>query len=78
LQHHVVKDETIYILCGKMKLSINEGVETVFHELTQGDCFHISPGTIHRMEAIEECTVLEVSTPELDDVVRHRDDYGRV
>jgi quercetin dioxygenase-like cupin family protein len=45
--------------------------------LTQGQSFRITPGTVHQMEAITDCDILEVSTPELDDVVRLQDRYGR-
>jgi len=46
--------------------------------LKPGDSFHITPGTKHRMNALEDCDVLEASTPELDDVVRLEDRYGRI
>ena len=53
-----------------------DGVKTRIN-LKPGDCFHIVPGMKHRMIAVEDCDVLEVSTPELDDVVRLEDRYGR-
>jgi hypothetical protein len=58
-----------------MDLETDNGRTTVrfFH----GDCLHITPGMKHRMTAVEECDVLEVSTPELDDVIRLEDRYGR-
>ena len=46
-------------------------------EMGPGEVFHVTPGLLHRMEAITDCTMLEVSTPELDDVVRLEDRYGR-
>ena len=45
--------------------------------VTAGACFHFSPGTVHRVTALEDTTILEVSTPHLDDVVRLEDRYGR-
>ncbi len=82
LQHHEVKDETIMILSGRMLLRIGSTLQEAFDcvplEMIKGDVYHITPGTIHKMIALEDVQVLEVSTPELDDVVRHQDDYGRV
>jgi len=78
LQYHNVKDETIYVYSGRMLFEIErEGVLTK-HDLRPGDSVHVTPKTVHRMTAIEDCDVLEVSTPELDDVVRLEDRYGRV
>lgn len=76
-QYHRVKDETIRLLSGalEMDLEINGKRETV--RLSSGECLHITPGMKHRMSALEDCDVLEVSTPELDDVVRLEDRYGR-
>jgi quercetin dioxygenase-like cupin family protein len=76
-QYHRVKDETVQLLAGvlEMDLEIDEGRTTV--RFVPGDCLHITPGMKHRMTAVEECDVLEVSTPELDDVVRLEDRYGR-
>lgn len=78
LQYHEVKDETLFLLSGEMRLWVGSSV-TELQELafTVGDTFHLVPGTIHSMEAISESEVLEVSTPHLDDVVRLRDRYGR-
>ena len=78
-QYHEVKDETIYLLSGILDLEVghrDEPRRTL--RLEPGDSFHINPGLRHRMTAIETCVVLEVSTPELDDVVRLEDRYGRV
>jgi len=77
-QFHKVKDETIYLLQGAMELEIGDGDQRIAYRLKPGDRFHIGPGTRHRMIALEDCDVLEASTPELDDVVRLEDRYGRV
>jgi mannose-6-phosphate isomerase-like protein (cupin superfamily) len=76
-QYHVVKDETIRLLAGALAMDIEVGGERRRLELAPGECLHIVPGMKHRMTAIEDCDVLEVSTPELDDVVRLEDRYGR-
>ncbi len=76
-QYHRVKDETVRLLSGSLDLEVElEGQRTKL-SLNPGDCLHIVPGMKHRMIALEECDVLEVSTPELDDVVRLEDRYGR-
>jgi mannose-6-phosphate isomerase len=76
-QYHRVKDETIQLLSGAMEMDLEtNGVKTKI-SLKPGDCLHIIPGMKHRMIAVEICDVLEVSTPELDDVVRLEDRYGR-
>ncbi len=76
-QYHRVKDETIQLLSGAMEMDLEaNGVKTKI-TLAPGDCLHIVPGMKHRMTAVEVCDVLEVSTPELDDVVRLEDRYGR-
>lgn len=78
LQYHRVKDETIMVLSGRMKLEFfAEGEEPRVCELEPRKPFHVTPGLRHRMIAIEDTDVLEVSTPELDDVVRLEDRYGR-
>jgi mannose-6-phosphate isomerase len=77
-QYHVVKDETIRLLSGTMNMDLEtDGVKRTIN-LKIGDCLHITPGMKHRMSAIEDCDVLEVSTPELDDVIRLEDRYGRI
>ena len=78
-QYHCVKDETLYLAKGKMTL-VTEDTEGKRQEvqMVEGDSFHIPPGLKHRMIAIESCDVFEVSTPQLDDVVRIEDAYGRV
>jgi mannose-6-phosphate isomerase-like protein (cupin superfamily) len=78
LQYHNVKDETIYLYSGRMLFEIErEGVLTR-QEMRPGDSVHVAPKTVHRTPAIEDCDILEVSTPALDDVVRLEDRYGRV
>jgi mannose-6-phosphate isomerase len=76
-QYHVVKDETIRLLSGVLSMDIEIDGKRGKLELMPGDCLHIVPGMKHRMIALEDCDVLEVSTPELDDVVRLEDRYGR-
>lgn len=77
VQYHNRKDETIYLLAGEMKYWVKLGSELEDVRLRQGDAFRITPGTVHYMEAITDCDILEASTPELDDVVRLQDRYGR-
>jgi mannose-6-phosphate isomerase len=79
LQYHEVKDETIIVARGRIKLHWFEPGDTVARSkvMVTGESFHIPPGMKHRFEALEDCCVFEVSTPELDDVVRIADDYGR-
>lgn len=76
-QYHRVKDETVRLLTGAMDMEVEvDGKRSTLH-FKPGDCLHIVPGMKHRMIAVEDCDVLEVSTPELDDVVRLEDRYGR-
>ena len=77
LQYHRVKDETIFLWKGKLKLDLQEGGDLVSREMLPGESVHITPTTVHRMTAIEDSDIFEVSTPELDDVVRLEDRYGR-
>ena len=78
-QYHNVKDETIYLYSGEMILEIEEvGKPREIIRLLSGDAIRITPLTRHRMTAAEDCDVLEVSTPEVEDVVRLEDKYGRV
>jgi mannose-6-phosphate isomerase len=77
LQYHNQKDETILLWAGRLLFEIQEQGELKKHEVGPGQRFHVVPGTVHRMTAIEDCDVIEVSTPELDDVVRLEDRYGR-
>ena len=78
LQYHNRKDETVYLYAGKMLFEVEENGQLTKREMGPGDVFHVTPKTVHRMTAIEDCDILEVSTPELDDVVRLEDRYGRV
>jgi quercetin dioxygenase-like cupin family protein len=78
LQYHRSKDETSYLLRGRLRLTTGADVaELATAELVPGAVWRNTPGTIHTIEALEDAEILEVSTPELDDVVRLEDDYGR-
>jgi len=77
LQYHNRKEETVYLHSGKLLYEIEINGELTRRELQPGDSVHVPPKTVHRMTAIDDCDVLEVSTPELDDVVRLEDRYGR-
>jgi mannose-6-phosphate isomerase-like protein (cupin superfamily) len=78
LQKHVAKDESIYVLSGRLLLYLEDaGGEVRQLELGPGEARHVPTGRIHRYEALERTELFEVSTPELDDVVRLSDDYGR-
>jgi quercetin dioxygenase-like cupin family protein len=77
LQYHNVKDETIYLHAGRLLFEIDEGARRVSREMRPGERVHIAPKTVHRMTAIEDSDIFEVSTPELHDVVRLEDRYGR-
>jgi mannose-6-phosphate isomerase len=77
LQFHNLKDETIYLHSGRLMFEIQEGEKLVSHDMRPGEHVHITPKTIHRMTAVEDSDIFEVSTPELDDVVRLEDRYGR-
>ncbi len=78
LQHHEVKDEWIHVLDGRLALHLENDVgELEVRELGPGEGAHVAVRRVHRFEAIETCTLIEVSTPELNDVVRIEDDFGR-
>jgi mannose-6-phosphate isomerase-like protein (cupin superfamily) len=77
LQYHEHKDEAFLIHAGTMEFVLGRGDEQRVETLRAGDCRRIRPGTVHRFRAVSDCTLFEVSTPELDDVVRLEDDYGR-
>ena len=77
LQYHRVKDETIFLWSGKILFEIEENGQLVSREMLPGESVHVTPPTVHRMTAIEDSDIMEVSTPELDDVVRLKDLYGR-
>jgi quercetin dioxygenase-like cupin family protein len=74
LQYHKKKKETQYVLKGKIKLTLGDETQII----DEGKSFTVNPGTKHRVEALEDARIIEVSTTELDDVVRLEDDYGRV
>jgi mannose-6-phosphate isomerase-like protein (cupin superfamily) len=79
LQFHNVKDEAWYILEGRVELELGAAGERMLASevVGAGASFRFEPGTVHRVRAIEDTTIVEVSTPELDDVVRLEDAYGR-
>jgi mannose-6-phosphate isomerase len=79
LQFHNVKDESWYVLEGRAKLELGQAGETMLEEavIGAGEAFRFRPGTVHRISALEDTRILEVSTPQLDDVVRLEDQYGR-
>ena len=77
VQYHTVKDETVYLMSGQLIYRIWENENPREVDLQIGQAFRITPGTIHQMEAVTDCDVLEVSTPHLEDVVRLTDKYGR-
>lgn len=73
LQKHERKQETMYLQSGRLTYHLN-GTD---YPMAPGDCITIRPGDVHRVEALEDAVILEVSTPELDDVIRLEDRYGR-
>jgi mannose-6-phosphate isomerase len=78
LQLHRVKDETIYLHSGRAEIEIRQpGRADVVRVAAPGTSFRVRPGTVHRLRALEDSLFLEVSTPDLDDVVRLEDRYGR-
>ena len=79
LQYHNKKEEHQYVVKGAVDIEVGgaDG-ELTTHRMNVGDTLHISPGTRHRITAIEDTDIFEVSTPEIDDVVRLEDRYGRV
>jgi mannose-6-phosphate isomerase len=79
LQFHNEKDESWLIQSGRAKIELGAVGETVLKEevVGPGAAFRYRPGTVHRVTALEDTTILEVSTPQLDDVVRLADAYGR-
>ena len=77
-QYHEKKDETMYLFKGKVKIITEIDGEKKEIILSDKESIHFKPFTKHRVEAIEDSYILEVSTPELDDVVRLEDDFGRV
>ena len=77
LQYHNLKDETILLWSGRLLFELQNERENREWEMNPGERIHISPNVVHRMPAITDCDVIEVSTPEIDDVVRLEDRYGR-
>jgi mannose-6-phosphate isomerase-like protein (cupin superfamily) len=78
LQYHNRKDESILVISGAMDLDLDDEQGVLRrHRMLPGDSRRIQPGCRHRMTAVEDCDVFEVSTPDLDDVVRLEDRYGR-
>jgi len=78
LQFHHRKDETFFVVRGAIELQVEEHGGMVPQRLEEGDSYHVKPGTKHRMVAgAAGCDLFEVSTAELDDVVRLEDRYGR-
>ncbi len=77
VQYHNKKDETVHLLSGEISYRVKSGDVLEDVRLRVGESFRITPGTVHQMVAVTDCDVLEVSTPELDDVVRLSDKYGR-
>lgn len=77
VQYHNTKDETVYLLKGQLiyRVKLHDALEDI--RLLPGQSFRITPGTVHQMEAVTDCDVLEASTSEMDDVVRLDDRYGR-
>jgi len=78
LQYHEVKEETLRVLDGELELVTGIDVDQLQSQVIGPETvFHVPPGTLHRMVAVTDCRLLEVSTTELDDVVRIEDRYGR-
>jgi len=79
LQFHKVKDEAWFVLEGRARLELSAPGERMLNSevIGPGAAFRFPPGTVHRLTAVEDTRIVEVSTPELDDVVRLEDRYGR-
>jgi len=77
LQYHERKDETLYLHEGRLRLDLGGDEEMRPVTMKPGDAYRLRPGTRHRITAETDCLLLEASTPELDDVVRLEDRYGR-
>lgn len=79
VQLHEEKDETSYVLSGRVIVSQGDSAEAMItQELGPGDSWRSQPGVVHTLEAVEDAQIIEVSTPQLEDVVRLEDRYGRV
>ena len=77
LQYHNLKDETILLWSGRLRFEIREGNTARTWDMKPGERVHVTAKTVHRLTAVEDCDLIEVSSPELDDVVRLEDRYGR-
>ena len=77
LQYHNKKDETIFVHSGRILFEMKVDGEMTKREMGPGEAVHVTPPTVHRMTALEDTDIFEVSTPETDDVVRLEDRYGR-
>jgi mannose-6-phosphate isomerase-like protein (cupin superfamily) len=79
LQFHRIKDESWLVQEGRAKLELGSAGDAMLKEevIAAGATFHFRPGTVHRITALEDTTIIEVSTAHLDDVVRLEDRYGR-
>jgi len=77
LQYHERKEEAFLVHDGTLDLVLGQGDEQRVERLVAGQSWHVMPGTVHRFRAVSDCLLFEVSTPELEDVVRLEDDYGR-
>jgi mannose-6-phosphate isomerase len=79
LQFHKEKDEAWYVLEGRAQLELGAPGERMLNSeiVGRGAAFHFPPGTVHRVTALEDTSIIEVSTPQLDDIVRLEDEYGR-
>lgn len=78
LQYHNLKDESIYVMAGEIILRLEQGETLIERRMRPGESFHIRPKLVHQFEAVVASDLLEASTPEIDDVVRLKDRYGRV
>jgi quercetin dioxygenase-like cupin family protein len=78
LQYHKFKDEFQYVMSGSVEMELGDSDSRLTkHRMRAGDTLHITAGTRHRLTALEDSDIFEVSTPEIDDVVRLEDRYGR-
>ena len=77
LQYHNEKEETILLWSGRLRFELRDNGKVRKWEMKPGETVHVRPKMVHRMTAVEDCDIIEVSTPQLDDVVRLEDRYGR-
>jgi len=77
LQYHAMKDEALFVQEGIVEIILGQGADRQVVRLGPGEARHLPPGTVHRFRGVTDCLLFEVSTPELEDVVRIEDDYGR-